>query len=208
MAFPSLFRSRISTRVLVPVLLVGLIGGCATDSSTGSSTTAPAAVVAGISRALDGSGNNLADPTLGQAGNVYTRIAEASYADDLGELVERPNERYLSNRIFNDSNQSWGPKAYSSRTQDRGFPLPRVRSSSNASTAATSTGPSPGRVWGCPSWQESCTLTADWSLPRTPLQVEPESGSSCRQFDGSGSQADGFDQRFLAETLIKGRGGS
>ncbi len=57
-------------------------------------------------RSLDGSGNNLDDPTLGQANSIYTRVAEANYADDIGELEERPDERYLSNRIFNDSNQN------------------------------------------------------------------------------------------------------
>ena len=57
-------------------------------------------------RSLDGSGNNLDDPTLGQAGELYTRIADANYADGISEMNEGPAERYLSNRIFNDTNQN------------------------------------------------------------------------------------------------------
>jgi len=57
-------------------------------------------------RTLDGSGNNSADPTLGVAGEEFARFAEANYADGVGEMVDGPAERYLSNRIFNDSNQN------------------------------------------------------------------------------------------------------
>ena len=57
-------------------------------------------------RSLDGSGNNIAEPTLGQAGVIYPRITDANYADGVGELVDGPDPRYLSNRIFNDLNQN------------------------------------------------------------------------------------------------------
>jgi hypothetical protein len=73
--------------------------------ATSPSTDLASAIIAGA-RSLDGSGNNLIDPTLGQAGGIYTRVAEANYADGVGELVEGPAERYLSNRIFNGSNQN------------------------------------------------------------------------------------------------------
>lgn len=65
-----------------------------------------AAAVLGDARSLDGSGNNLDDPSLGQAGESFTRVADANYADGVGEIVDGPAERYLSNRIFNDSNQN------------------------------------------------------------------------------------------------------
>ena len=55
---------------------------------------------------LDGSGNNPDRPTLGQAGLVYPRETAANYADGVGEPVEGPEARYLSNRIFNDVNQN------------------------------------------------------------------------------------------------------
>ncbi|MGH1487996.1 MAG: peroxidase family protein [Acidimicrobiales bacterium] len=57
-------------------------------------------------RSLDGSENNLDDPSLGQVGQIYPRVSEANYADDIGEMMEGPAERYLSNRIFNDTNQN------------------------------------------------------------------------------------------------------
>ncbi len=55
---------------------------------------------------LDGSSNNLDDPTLGRAGLVYPRETAANYADGVGEPVASPEARYLSNRIFNGSNQN------------------------------------------------------------------------------------------------------
>lgn len=57
-------------------------------------------------RSLDGSGNNPNDDDVGRAGTVYPRIADANYADGIGDPVDGPSERYLSNRIFNDVNQN------------------------------------------------------------------------------------------------------
>ena len=57
-------------------------------------------------RSLDGSGNNLEQTDLGSANLAYTRIADANYADGVGEVVEGPDERYVSNRIFNDLAQN------------------------------------------------------------------------------------------------------
>ena len=57
-------------------------------------------------RTLDGTENNPNDPDLGAADTIYTRVASANYADGIGELVDRPAERWLSNRIFNDVNQN------------------------------------------------------------------------------------------------------
>jgi Animal haem peroxidase len=57
-------------------------------------------------RSLDGFGNSLADPTLGQAGTPYARVAPAYYADDVGAPASGPAPRYISNRIFNDVAQN------------------------------------------------------------------------------------------------------
>jgi hypothetical protein len=57
-------------------------------------------------RSLDGFGNNLADPTRGQAGMPYARVAPANYADGVGAPVGGPAPRYVSNRIFNDVAQN------------------------------------------------------------------------------------------------------
>lgn len=53
-------------------------------------------------RSLDGSGNNTSNPDWGKAGNIYRRVVEsANYVGD-GEMVELPNARFISNRVFND----------------------------------------------------------------------------------------------------------
>ncbi len=52
-------------------------------------------------RSLDGSENNLAHPTWGQAGTSYQRLAPAHYADGVGAMVNGPNPRRISNRVFN-----------------------------------------------------------------------------------------------------------
>jgi hypothetical protein len=57
-------------------------------------------------RTLDGSGNNLQRPFLGQAGSPYLRIAAPNYADGLGTMTAGPPPRYVSNRIFNDVGQN------------------------------------------------------------------------------------------------------
>jgi hypothetical protein len=55
---------------------------------------------------LNGSGNNVAHPTWGQAGTAYSRVGPARYADGRSAPVAGPNSRYVSNRIFNDTSQN------------------------------------------------------------------------------------------------------
>src|SRR5262245_4861562 len=57
-------------------------------------------------RTLDGSGNNFAHPTWGQAGTRYLRVTSPNYADGIGKMVSGPSPRYISNRIFNDLGQN------------------------------------------------------------------------------------------------------
>jgi hypothetical protein len=57
-------------------------------------------------RTLDGSGNNVANPTWGEASTNYLRLTPANYADGIGKVQPGPDERYLSNRIFNDIGQN------------------------------------------------------------------------------------------------------
>jgi hypothetical protein len=70
-----------------------------------SAPAAEAAVTFPIEN-LNGSGNNVAHPTWGQAGTAYSRVAPARYADGRSAPVSGPNSRYVSNRIFNDTNQN------------------------------------------------------------------------------------------------------
>ena len=94
---PSRSKRRLFAILTVPMLVSGL-----------GIQPAVAQEITGIDdyRSLDGSGNNIADPTLGQAGLIYPRVTDANYADGSSELVDGPNPRYLSNRIFNDTNQN------------------------------------------------------------------------------------------------------
>jgi hypothetical protein len=53
-------------------------------------------------QSFDGSNNNLSNPNLGQANTAYSRELPAQYADGVGQPIEGPNTRYISNRIFQD----------------------------------------------------------------------------------------------------------
>jgi peroxidase len=57
-------------------------------------------------RTLDGAGNNVSNPTWGQAGARYARVAAPNYADKIGQMVSGPSPRWISNRVFNDSGQN------------------------------------------------------------------------------------------------------
>lgn len=111
-----------SRRRLAALAMPALIVGCtaidaddATDNEGVAIGVSPDAVAAGQvdvaapladGPSLDGSGNNPDDPALGQAGTVYPREVAANYADGVGEPTASPGARYLSNRIFNDTNQN------------------------------------------------------------------------------------------------------
>jgi hypothetical protein len=64
------------------------------------------AMAATPTRSFDGSENNTAHPTWGKAGVAYRRLASAVYADGKSAMVSGPNARYISNRIFNDTDQN------------------------------------------------------------------------------------------------------
>ena len=57
-------------------------------------------------RTLDGSGNNRSHPEWGQTNTQYLRVAKTNYADGIAKPVGGPSTRYVSNRVFNDSNQN------------------------------------------------------------------------------------------------------
>jgi Animal haem peroxidase/F5/8 type C domain len=67
---------------------------------------APADAILGQweAESLNGTGNNPDHPTLGSAGTNYARVAPVRYADGKSQMVAGPNARYVSNRIFNDTN--------------------------------------------------------------------------------------------------------
>ncbi|QBR70819.1 peroxidase [Beijerinckiaceae bacterium] len=50
-------------------------------------------------RSIDGSGNNLADLTLNQAGTDFTRLGPANFADGFAAMQPGPNPREISNIV-------------------------------------------------------------------------------------------------------------
>ena len=93
---PSTCKNKLSAGALA--VLTGLVlaptGAVAQDDSL-------------IRRTLDGSRNNLDHPTWGMAGVQYRRVAPANYADGRGQPVTpAAPDRYVSNRIFNDTSQN------------------------------------------------------------------------------------------------------
>jgi Animal haem peroxidase len=73
------------------------------DSDDATSQTSE---ILGDIRSLDGSGNNVDNPEWGQAYTPYSRQAPANYADGVSSMVDGPDPRYVSNRIFNDLSQN------------------------------------------------------------------------------------------------------
>ena len=55
-------------------------------------------------QSLNGANNNPFVPNAGRAGTNYLRIGNARYADGRSQMVSGPNARYISNRVFNDTN--------------------------------------------------------------------------------------------------------
>lgn len=55
-------------------------------------------------QSLNGINNNPFFPTIGSAGTRYLRIGSARYADGKSQMVTGPDPRYVSNRIYNDTN--------------------------------------------------------------------------------------------------------
>jgi hypothetical protein len=100
-------RATVRTRTRAPnrkVALSAFLGTLiASATILGSAPTAHAALNFEVP-SLDGSGNNVANPNWGRAGTPYTRVGAARYTDGRGAPVTGPNARFVSNRIFGDSN--------------------------------------------------------------------------------------------------------
>jgi hypothetical protein len=92
---------------VVALLATGLALPASGDSRTAGGAADDDAEAADFEvRSLTGRDNNREHPSWGEAGNVYVRVAEANYADDIGAMAEGPSERAVSNRVFNDTAQN------------------------------------------------------------------------------------------------------
>jgi hypothetical protein len=109
-ARPSGHRERGSKSLFITLfitLVAPLVAPQAAVANSATAQTAGPSILQLIEiQSLDGSGNNQASPTWGQAGTNYSRVAPARYADGLSQPVAGPEPRYVSNRVFNDVNQN------------------------------------------------------------------------------------------------------
>jgi hypothetical protein len=82
-----------------------LIGGAALLAAGGIVAVAPGAQasVPFAVESLDGSGNNIDHPTWGAANQPYAREGTAHYADGIGQPIDGPNARFISNRVMEDN---------------------------------------------------------------------------------------------------------
>ena len=88
--------------VAVGASAIGQTGG----SAQGRNPSQAQLRLAFETRKLDGSGNNQVHRDWGQAGTNYRRIGRATFADGIAAMVDGPNVRLVSNRIFNDIGQN------------------------------------------------------------------------------------------------------
>ena len=130
-------------------------------------------------RTLDGSGNNVKNPTWGRTNTQYLRVAPANYADGIKKPVSGPPTRYVSNRIHNDSNQNlfsengvtqwgfvWG------QFLDHTFGLRQEVGGENAPIAFTATDP-------LESFTNTLGAEPRWGSCAPPPRREPASATPC-----------------------------
>jgi len=97
---PSGRRPWLRKRILIPVV-VSLATGAVIAIAPGAEAAVPFPVAS-----LDGSGNNVANPTWGQTGRAYSRVGATHYGDGISSQQAGPNARNISNRTFNDIHQN------------------------------------------------------------------------------------------------------
>src|SRR5262245_44458770 len=92
------------TAALVSIAVIGAVGIADTAAADdGGVSDAPILGIWEV-QSLNGINNNQFFPTIGSAGTRYLRIGNARYADGHSQMVSGPDPRYVSNRIFNDTN--------------------------------------------------------------------------------------------------------
>ena len=80
--------------------LIALPIGIATASFFLTSTASAISLTTNT-RSLDGSNNNLSNPSYGQLGINLTRQGTANYGDGISTLPNGPNVRDISNQVVN-----------------------------------------------------------------------------------------------------------
>src|SRR5262245_6531291 len=91
----------VGVAALAVVGVVGIARSAAADD--GGTSDAPILGIWEV-QSLNGVNNNPISPNAGSAGIRYLRIGNARYADGRSQPVSGPDPRYVSNRIYNDTN--------------------------------------------------------------------------------------------------------
>ena len=87
-------------RTIVALAIAALAVAGGAGAATGPPQSQPEV------RSLDGSGNNVRNPTWGQTFTQYLRVADPNYADAVSRPASGPSARIISNRVFNDKGQN------------------------------------------------------------------------------------------------------
>jgi hypothetical protein len=83
-----------------------LVAGATTLPGSAAGAAGGVRILAQEVQSLDGSGNNVANPTWGQRNTAYSRVAPVGYRDGISVPNDGPNPRFISNRIINDNSQN------------------------------------------------------------------------------------------------------
>ena len=92
----SLSSINMQQQIKLIVLPVGIVSANFLLASTASAIS-----LTTDTRSLDGSNNNLSNPSYGQLGINLTRQGSANYGDGISTLPNGPNVRNISNQVFN-----------------------------------------------------------------------------------------------------------
>ena len=92
--FPKAIPLRLGTSFLLVIALVGIISSCGSADNDDVRNDEPY-------RTIDGSGNNLNNPQMNQAGVQLIRLADPAYTDGISSFAgaDRPNPRNISNIV-------------------------------------------------------------------------------------------------------------
>jgi hypothetical protein len=101
-ALPAVVAARRRGPTRARRILIGVAALALVSASLVLGTSGAQAAVSFPIEPLNGAGNNVNNPTWGQAGQAYPRVTGANYADGRSQQVTGPNARYISNRVSND----------------------------------------------------------------------------------------------------------
>lgn len=100
---PRAGRGAASFAAFAIALGLGLTSGASPAGAETGGTSTPRILGIWEPASLSGANNNREHPTWGATGTIYPRLAPSRYVDGIGQPYGGPNARYISNRVFNDT---------------------------------------------------------------------------------------------------------